>query len=267
MSEILLEKRDGGAFVTFNRPEARNALNPDMLLAMRHFVDGIRDDPQVRYLVLAGAGGHFSAGGDLAVYAQTLSLPATERRAFFEARVGGNGACFLSLEALTLPVISLVRGAAAGAGLSFLLASDYVLASEDATLVFAQTRVGLPLDLSMTYYLPRVVGVRKARQLAFTGASLNADQAREIGIIDEVHAADALDGALTALVRSFAATAPAAAARTKHLINGSGRFGLAEQMDREVMAIGQCVTEPDFREGVEAFLAKRRAMFTGRREG
>ncbi|WP_340267954.1 enoyl-CoA hydratase/isomerase family protein [Sphingobium mellinum] len=266
MSEILLEKRDGGAFVTFNRPEARNALNPEMLLEMRHFLDSIRDDPDVRYLALQGAGGNFSAGGDLAAYAETLSLSDQERSAFFETRVGGNGACFLSLDALTIPVISLVQGAAAGAGLSFLLASDFVLATEDATLVFAQTRVGLPLDLSLTYHLPRVVGAKKARQLAFTGARLDANQARELGIIDEIHAVGELEGALATLVRSFAATAPAAAARTKNLINSSGGFGLADQMHREVLAIGQCVTEPDFREGVEAFLAKRRAVFKGRRQ-
>ncbi|AUW58964.1 hypothetical protein C1T17_13550 [Sphingobium sp. SCG-1] len=266
MSEILLEKRDGGAFVTFNRPEARNALNPAMLLDMRHFLDAIRDDTDVRYLVLQGEGGHFSAGGDLVVYAETLQLPSAERQAFFEARVGGNGACFLSLEALTIPVISLVRGAAAGAGLSFLLASDYVLAAQDAALIFAQTRVGLPLDLSLTYYLPRVVGAKKARQLAFTGAMLDAEQAKALGIIDEVYAADDIGPSLSALVRSFAATAPLAAARTKALINGSGSVNLAQQLDREVMAIGQCVTEADFREGVEAFLAKRRAVFTGRRE-
>lgn len=265
MSEILLERRDGGAFVTFNRPEARNALNPDMLLKMRDFLDAIGEDADVRYLVLQGAGGNFSAGGDLAVYAETLSLPSAERRAFFETRVGGNGTCFLSLEGLTMPVISLVQGAAAGAGLSFLLASDFVLATEDATLVFAQTRVGLPLDLSLTYYLPRVVGAKKARQLAFTGAKLDAAQAKAIGIIDEVHTTDDIGPALTALVRSFAATAPAAAARTKALINSSGSASLAEQMHSEVMAIGECVTEPDFKEGVEAFLAKRRAVFSGRR--
>lgn len=263
MNEVLFDRRDGGAFVTFNRPEARNALNPGMMLATRNFLDSIRNDPEVRYLVLQGAEGNFSAGGDLAAYAETLSLSDAERRAFFEARVGGNGACFLSLDALAIPVISLLQGAAAGAGLSFLLASDFVLATEDAMLVFAQTRVGLPFDLGLTHYLPRVVGAKKARQLAFNGARLDADQARALGIIDEIHSDEALEDAFKTLVRSFSATAPAAAGRTKSLINSSASFGLADQMHREVLTIGQCVTEPDFREGVEAFLAKRRAVFKG----
>jgi 2-(1,2-epoxy-1,2-dihydrophenyl)acetyl-CoA isomerase len=265
MREIILEKRDGGAFVTFNRPEVRNALHPGILREMSAFLAAIEDDREVRYLVLQGAGGNFSAGGDVAAYSEALALSADERRDFFETRVRGNADSFLLLDQLSIPVISLVRGAAAGAGLSFLLASDFVLAAEDATLLFAQPRVGLPFDLSMTYYLPRTVGAKVARQLAFTGARLDVDRAMQLGIVDAIHPSDELEAALTALVKSFAATAPGATGHTKRLINTSEGIALADQMEREVKAIGECVVYPDFAEGVLAFMEKRRAAFTGLR--
>jgi 2-(1,2-epoxy-1,2-dihydrophenyl)acetyl-CoA isomerase len=263
MQEIILEKRDGGAFVTFNRPDVRNALNPGMLSAMSEFLTTIRDDSAVRYLVLQGAGGNFSAGGDVAAYAEALALPPEQRREFFESRVRGNADSFLLLEQLTIPVISMVRGAAAGAGLSFLLASDFVLAASDAVLLFAQPRLGLPLDLSMTYYLPRTVGAKFARQLAFTGARLDAERAMQLGIVDAVHRAEELDAALAKLVKSFSATSPGAAGHTKRLINTNESVALADQMEREVKAIGECVVAPDFAEGVSAFMEKRPAVFTG----
>ncbi|MFD2577617.1 enoyl-CoA hydratase/isomerase family protein [Novosphingobium colocasiae] len=162
MSEILIERRDGGAFVTFNRPESRNALNTNMVDAIAALIASIDDDPEVRYLVFQGAGGHFSAGGDMEAFGQSLQLSSDERRASFEGRIRHNGKCFLLLEALQKPVISLVRGAAAGAGLSFVLASDFVFAAEDAMFIFAQPRVGLSLDLSLTYHLP-ALSVRRSR--------------------------------------------------------------------------------------------------------
>lgn len=263
MTGILLETKDDGAFVTFNRPEISNALNPDMLSAVSRFLASLEDDRSVRYLVFQGAGANFSAGGDLAVYSRALELAPPERRTFFETRVRGNAECFLRLDALSIPVISVVRGAAAGAGLSFVLASDFVLSADDAMLLFAQSRVGLPLDLSLTYYLPRTVGTRIACQLAMTGARLDAERARQIGIIDEIHPADQLDEALARLARSFVSVAPRATARSKRLLKTADDFSLAEQMEREVQAIGECVGEPDFREGVQAFLEKRRASFSG----
>lgn len=263
MADILFERRDGGAFVTFNRPEVRNALTPEMLHATADFIAGIEGDSAVRYLVFQGAGEHFAAGGDVAAYGRQLAEPAARRRLHFERRVRGNAESFVRLEALLIPVISLVRGAAAGAGLSFILASDFVLAAEDATLIFAQPRVGLPVDLSATYFLPRIVGAKKARQLAFRGARLSAGEARAIGIVDEIHPGSGLDSALAALTKGFAAIAPRAAGRSKALINASGHHDIVEQMELEVRAIGLCVAEPDFAEGVTAFLEKRKARFTG----
>jgi 2-(1,2-epoxy-1,2-dihydrophenyl)acetyl-CoA isomerase len=263
MADILFEKRDDGAFVTFNRPEVRNALTPEMLHATADFIASLDGDTAVRYLVFQGKGEHFAAGGDVASYGKLLELPPVERRLYFERRVRGNAESFVRLEALPIPVISLVRGAAAGAGLSFILASDFVLAAEDAMMIFAQPRVGLPIDLSATYFLPRIVGPKKARQLAFRGARLNAEEARSLGIVDEIHRGDQLEPALAALTKRFGAIAPRAGGRSKLLVNASECHTIVEQMELEVRAIGACVVEPDFAEGVTAFLEKRRASFTG----
>lgn len=133
-------------------------------------------------------------------------------------------------------------------------------------LIFAQPRVGLPLDLSATYFLPRIVGAKRARQMAFTGGRLDAAEAKAVGIIDQIHPADELESALAALVKQFTAVAPRAAGRSKQLINASQFRGIVEQMEMEVRAIGTCVNEPDFAEGVTAFLEKRKARFIGAAE-
>jgi len=265
MSEqIILERRDGGAFATINRPEVRNALNPDIIGALATFLLDIREDPEVRYLVIQGAGEHFSAGGDLASYAEKFSMPNVELQGYMRRRVRSNAECFYLLESLPMPVISVVRGAAAGGGLSFILASDFVLAADNTLMIFAQPKVGLPLDIAATYFLPRVVGLKQARKLAMTGATIDAAEAHRLGIIDEVHSAEALEDALAKLVKRFAAVAPRAGGRTKQLLNRSLDNDIVQQMEAEVLAIGECVVETDFREGVSAFLEKRRANFTGR---
>lgn len=262
--QVLLEKRDGGAFVTFNRPEVRNALNPDIIGAIATFLIDIQEDPDVRYLVFQGKGEHFSAGGDLASYAEKLSLGTRGMQDYMRRRVRSNGECFYQLEQLPMPVISVVRGAAAGGGLSFVLASDFVLAADNTMMIFAQPKVGLPLDLGATYFLPRVVGLKEARKLTLTGATIDAPQAERLGIIDEVHPADALDAALAALVKRLGSVAPRAAGRAKQLLNRSLDNDIVQQMEAEVLAIGQCVGEADFAEGVTAFLEKRKPRFTGR---
>ncbi|MFM9937556.1 MAG: enoyl-CoA hydratase/isomerase family protein [Novosphingobium sp.] len=266
-TDILFERQADGAVVTLNRPDVRNALTPGMIAALADFLREVRADPAVRYLLIQGTGDHFSAGGDVAAYAQMLDQPPAQLSATFERRVRGNVEAFLELASLPIPVISLVRGAAAGAGLSLILASDFVLASEDALMVFAQPRIGLPLDLAMTYLLPRVVGSKAARKLALTGARVTADVGHALGIIDEVYPKAELPGALAALLKSLREVAPKAAGRSKTLLLESETRSLIEQMEAEIRAIGQCCAEPDFAEGVTAFIEKRRARFGLGRDG
>ena len=260
-TDILFERQGDGVIVTLNRPDVRNALTPEMIAALADFLREVRVDPVIRYLLIQGAGDHFSAGGDVAAYARMLEQQPLQMSAAFERRVRGNVEAFLELASLPIPVISLVRGAAAGAGLSLILASDFVLASEDAILVFAQPRIGLPLDLALTYLLPRVVGPKAARKLALIGARVTAAEGHALGIIDELHPKAALEAALAALLKSLREVAHKAAGRSKTLLLESETRSLIEQMEAEVRAIGQCCIEPDFAEGVTAFLEKRRPRF------
>lgn len=261
--DILFERKGAGAVVTFNRPDVRNALTPAMIAALADFLRTLKGDAATEYLVFQGAGEHFSAGGDVAAYGKMLDLPPLDRSTAFERRVRGNIEAFLALERLPIPVISLVRGAAAGAGLSLVLASDFVLAAEDAALIFAQPRIGLPLDLAASFLLPRVVGFKAARQLALTAARLSGEEALKLGIIDELYPTAELDTGLARLLNRLKDAAPRAAGRSKMLVLESESRSLLEQMEAEVAAIGQCCIEPDFAEGVSAFLEKRRPVFGG----
>jgi 2-(1,2-epoxy-1,2-dihydrophenyl)acetyl-CoA isomerase len=260
---LLLDKRDGGARVTFNRPEVRNALTPEMLHALGDFLADVRSDPGVRYLLLCGAGEHFSAGGDIGIYRDTLQMTPMQRRIAFERRVHANTDAISRLDALSIPIISLVQGAVAGAGLSFVLLSDFVFASENSFLIFAQPKIGLPLDLGLTHFLPRVVGIKAAKRLAMTGARLSGAQAHTLGIVDQISPAAELEACAAALLKEMKAVAPRASGRSKRLLQESEYRSLAEQMRAEVQAIGDCVAEPDFGEGVMAFLEKRAPEFKG----
>jgi 2-(1,2-epoxy-1,2-dihydrophenyl)acetyl-CoA isomerase len=234
-----------------------------MLHALGDFLTEVQSDPGVRYLLLCGAGDHFSAGGDIAIYRDTLQMTPMQRRIAFERRVRANTEVISRLDALSIPIISLVKGVVAGAGLSFVLLSDFVFASEDSFLIFAQPKIGLPLDLGLTHFLPRVVGIKTAKRLAMTGARLSAAEAHAFGIVDQIAPAAELEARAATLLDKMKAVAPRAAGRSKRLLRESEYCSLTEQMTAEVQAIGDCVAEPDFAEGVMAFLEKRAPAFKG----
>jgi 2-(1,2-epoxy-1,2-dihydrophenyl)acetyl-CoA isomerase len=259
--DILLERRDGGAHVTFNRPAVRNAITRDMLAALDEFLIAIRGDPDVRYVLFQGAGDHFAAGGDVASFAETLAQSPEERRQAFEARVRKSSASVLSLSRLDVPVIAAVRGAVAGAGLVFTLAADFCIAADDALFVFAHARVGLPLDMGTSFYLPRVVGRRQARMLTLTSARVDAVRALAIGLAGKVVPGDALDGEVAATLAALARGPRAAFRLSRALLDAGDDGDLEAQIEREALAVGAAVAHPDFAEGVRAFLEQRTPDF------
>lgn len=264
MSELVLKEiSDQVATLTINRPEQRNALSPDMLQDIADFIGQIENDPEVRCLVIRGAGEHFIGGGDVSSFGPTLELSPLERRLTYERRLMNSAHLFHKLERLRIPVVAVVRGAVAGAGVSFALAADLTLASDTSYFFFAHGQLGLSLDGALSYYLPRTVGLRKAKELSLLQARVSAEEALALGIANRVIPDEQLEEEASKYIARLANGPTIAMGLTKSLLESSTRNSINQQIRMEAEACGTCVASADFHEGVSAFLDKRRPTFTG----
>ncbi|MEQ8838109.1 enoyl-CoA hydratase/isomerase family protein [Haliea sp.] len=260
-TDLITEIRDKGAYVTFNRPEVRNAISRDMLRQLADFLRSISANTSVRYLVFRGNGGHFSAGGDAGGFQDSLALSPAERCGEYERRLIGNSEAILLLSRVNIPVITVTQGAVAGAGLLFTLIADFCLASEDSFFVFAHAKLGLPLDLGLSYFLPRVVGFRAAKSLTLLSSRLDAQAAQDIGLVSQVISPSSLEDELIKLTQKLATGSTIAFRQTKRLLNQSWGNDLATQLILESEAVGAAAADDDFVEGVQAFLDHRSPVF------
>jgi 2-(1,2-epoxy-1,2-dihydrophenyl)acetyl-CoA isomerase len=265
MSDQLLTVVDGPvARITVNRPEARNATSYAMLAQMREFLKQVEHDPDVRCIVLTGTGGHFMAGADLSAFTDVLQQPAAERQRQFEERVHQCASLFLTIERLPQPFVTAVRGAVAGAGMGFVASSDFVIASENSLFVMAHVHIGASADASSTYYLPRVVGLRKAKELAMLGERVPAQQALAMDLVNRVVPDSELEAETGKLVERLVNSPSRALERVKRMMNESLGNTLARQLQMEADSFGTCAATEDFVEGVSAFMQKRKPAFRGR---
>lgn len=249
------------ARITFDRPEARNALTGEMVAEMAAFLARVECDPAVRCVVMTGTGQHFMAGGDIGGFAQALEGDPAARQADFQRRAEAVAPIFAIMTRMPQPVVAKVRGAVAGAGVGWVAASDFVLAAPDAVFTVAHVRLGLSPDAGVTWLLSRALGIKKAKAMALLAAPLSAVEALAAGLIDRVVDNENLDVEVEALVCRLVAAPTAALAETKRLINEASDRTLQAQMQAEAEAFGRCAATPDFLEGVSAFLEKRRAVF------
>jgi 2-(1,2-epoxy-1,2-dihydrophenyl)acetyl-CoA isomerase len=259
MNTLLYEVKDHVARITFNRPDAANALNMEMGLDLMHASIRASEDPAVRAVILTGAGKMFSGGGDLKSFAaQEDRLPGhlKEVALYLHAAISR----FVRMDA---PVIAAVNGSAGGAGMSLCLFADLVLAAESAKFTLAYTRAGLSPDGGSTYFLPRIVGVRRALELALTNRVLTAKEACEWGIVTRVVPDAELQAEAQTLAKSLAAGATRAFGAAKRLLHHSSAESLETQMELEAQAIADQARTADAREGIAAFIAKRAASFRG----
>jgi 2-(1,2-epoxy-1,2-dihydrophenyl)acetyl-CoA isomerase len=264
MTGLKVENSGGVARLTFDRPEVRNALSPEVLRAFAVALRQAEDDPAIRCIVISGAGEHFVGGGDVKGFSETLAMEPLDRKHLYEQRLVANGTMYAVLERVGKPTIARVRGAVAGAGISLVLACDFVIAGVSSFFVFAHRSLSLPPDGALSYFLPRVVGLRRAKQLTLLGSRLDASQALNDGIVTELVPDEELDSAVKALVDRLIDGPPIGTRITKRLLNVSLRNGIAEQTRLEAEGVGECVASADFTEGVRAFLEKRRPVFSGR---
>lgn len=253
------EVTDGVAVATFNRPDAANAMHLPLCEELLDISIRCDEDPAIRAVVFTGEGKMFSAGGDIAFFKKEGDdLPAMAKKmtVFLHAAIS-------RLHRMDPPVICAVNGTAAGAGFSFAIQGDLVLAGESTKLTMAYTRLGVSPDGSASYFLPRRVGTKRALDLILTNRLLTAEEAREWGLVDYVHPDDKLMEEAMKLAGQLAKGPTGAYGRVKHLIHDSMNESLESQMERETRGIADSMRSADGKEGIDAFLAKRPANFGG----
>lgn len=261
---ILLEVREGIATVTLNRPEVLNALDDDMIAALVEVMTRVEADEAVRCVVLRGAGDHFMAGGDIKGFHGRLAEPPAERGAHFRAKIHKLHPAIVAMRRMPKPVIASLRGAAAGFGLSLALATDLAIAAEDAFFTLAYCLIGTSPDGGSSYHLPRIVGLRKAMEIALLGERFDAETAQRLGLVNWVVPADDLEAETAKLAARLAGGPGHALGQTKALLNASFDNPLEAQLALEAESFAACAATQDFAEGVTAFIEKRPAKFQGK---
>jgi len=256
-SPVLYHAAEGVATITLNRPDVLNALNAELLAELRAAVERAAQDDAVRALVLTGNGRGFCAGADLAGRQGEMKDSGTLLRERYHPIV-------LALRSMPKPVVTSVNGVAAGAGMSLALAGDVVLAGRSASFLQAFSKIGLVPDAGSTYFLPRYAGEMRARALAILAEKIDAEEAHRIGLVWKVHADDALAAETARLAAHLAQMPTFAYGLIKEALNASFDSNLPDQLEREASLQTRASGSQDFKEGVAAFLEKRKPQFKGR---
>ncbi|MCB5945542.1 enoyl-CoA hydratase/isomerase family protein [Acidocella sp. KAb 2-4] len=264
---FIAETNDGVLTVTFNRPAVGNAIPSAAVPVLTSLFQSAATDPAVRVLLIRGEGKIFSAGGDVRNFHETLAAPPEQRREDYRARLDRVVGLIESFTALDLPIIAACQGAVAGAGMTYALGADIVLADETVNFLFSHQRVGLTPDGGVSALLPRAVGERKAVELVLTAASVKADEALRLGLVSRLVPAESLQDEALKIAHRFAAAPQHVIRRAKRLLHGATQRPLREQMQAERDAIADSVADADFAEGVSAFLEKRAPEFPSARGG
>jgi 2-(1,2-epoxy-1,2-dihydrophenyl)acetyl-CoA isomerase len=258
--KILLTRDNGLATLTLNAPDRLNAVSRKMIAEIKLCWEELAADDSVRTVLLTGAGRGFCAGADLADPDREASATADSGAAldkFFNPVIR-------AMRSIPKPVVSAVNGVAAGVGMSFALASDIAIAGKSASFLQAFARIGLLPDGGSTWFLPRLVGDQRARALAMLAPQISAEQAKQWGLIWDVVEDAALMQTATDIARKLAEGPTLALARIKDALNRSTGNDLSQQLDVERDAQRLLGKSDDFKEGVAAFLAKRKAQFKGK---
>lgn len=256
-SPVLYHAAEGVATITLNRPDVLNALNAELLAELRAAVERAAQDDAVRALVLTGSGRGFCAGADLAGRQGEMKDSGTLLRERYHPII-------LALRSMPKPVVTSVNGVAAGAGMSLALAGDVVLAGRSASFLQAFSKIGLVPDAGSTYFLPRYAGEMRARALAILAEKIDAEEAHRIGLVWKVHADDALAAETARLAAHLAQMPTFAYGLIKEALNASFGSNLPDQLEREASLQTRASGSQDFKEGVAAFLEKRKPQFKGR---
>mgnify|MGYP006268746099 CR=1 FL=1 len=268
-TDDLLARKDGNvAVISFNRPESRNALSDAMYAGFGRVLPQIAVDPDVRVVMVTGEGGAFCAGGDVKGFA------ASHKAAASGARPTGTESAIqrlrsiqrevsLAIRRLPQPVVASFPGAAAGAGLSIGFAADLRIAAERAIIVTAFANIGASGDFGTSWFLPRIVGEAKAKELMFMSPRLTARDALAMNVVNAVLPDENYEQAALQWCRDLAERAPIALQYIKQNINRSLEVNLETALDQEAVAMVRTMSTADHREASAAFVEKRAPKFTG----
>ena len=258
-STLLFEVREHVGYLTLNRPDNANSLNMEMGKELLDVSIRCDEDPDVRAVLLTGSGKMFSAGGDLKSFAgmgDHIGRGLKELTTYFHAMISR----FARMDA---PVIAAVNGTAAGAGFSMAASCDLVIAAESAKFTMAYTAAGLSPDGSSTYFIPRLIGIQRTKELMLTNRRLSAQEAQEWGLVNKVVADDQVLNEATQLAQSLANGPTLAYGMVKKLLNETYNLSMETQMEFEARGICDMTRSADALEGIDAFANKRKPQFKG----
>jgi len=258
-SAISLDVTDGIGTLTLNRPHVRNAIDDAMRTELLEALDRATRDPAIRALVVTGAGSAFCAGGDIKGMRARLDAPQGEVAFNGWARQQRTHHAVTSLFRLPKPTIAAVNGAAAGLGCDMALSCDFIVASEAAHFSMTYIHRGLVPDGGGLYFLPRRVGLARAKELIFSGRRVQPDEALSLGMIDRIAAPDALLAQAQAWAAELSHGSAAALALSKTLLNQTFELSAEQSFAMSSQAQAICYTSTEHRESVAAFLAKTAA--------
>jgi len=263
--QVQFKRQDTLGIITLNRPEARNALSPDMVAELGRAVQSCAH-PQARAVLLTGVGDAFCAGADVKEFAEQLEQGGPEglSRHLKEMANALHHEVILGLQRLEKPVVAAVNGVAAGAGLSLALACDLRLAASNARFILAYANIGCTADGGSTYMLPRLVGQGKALEIYLANQPMSAEYAREVGLVSQVFPQETFERHALETATRLAQGPTLAYGRTKALFTNSWEVSLETQLNAEAEAIGNMALTEDFQEGIRAFTQKRMPWFQNR---
>jgi enoyl-CoA hydratase/carnithine racemase len=251
---------DGLATITLNRPDKRNAMNAAMFRELGDAADSAANDPDVRAVLVRGEGASFCAGIDLSAFGEQLAQPADETREF----IGVVQRPFAILAGMPKPTVAGVQGHALGAGCQLALACDLRVAAEGTSFGILELNFGIIPDLGGNARLSALVGPARAKELIWTSARFDAEQAERWGVVNRVVAAEDIDDAARGLAREIAGRAPLPVRHVKSLVDRAGSEPLAHVMAGERDAQTECLSSDDHKEAVAAYFERREPRFSGR---
>ncbi len=255
---ILFEVKNKICTLTLNRPESYNAINDEISYELQDAWKKIRKDDEIRVVIFTGAGKAFCSGQDL------KAIKDSKDRNLSESLHKRYNPIIRAMRNLPKPIIGRINGVAAGAGASFALACDLVIASEKASLIEVFVKIGLVPDSGSSYFLMRNLGYLKAFELASTGRKVPADEALELGLVNKVVPHDQLDDAVMEYAEYYASAPTKAIGLIKSMLNKAATSDLETMLQYEAYCQEIAGNSEDYKEGVQAFNEKRKAEFKGK---